>query len=192
MWDCRFWWWVRALIFSLHRNLSLLFTAACCQFNRSSGVVALGFAVVFNNEQVSCLFSPWFYNRFTRVNAPDLRSPLSSVGLWGPPQWVKMWSINPWGQRTHKANPVFSAVWPEVAFVSRVLEVVSCRSVGADEGRCILVASQECRCQLPGFAWSFWMCQMGCCCLFLEMEVAHLAERSGRLERAEQWSVAAS
>lgn len=62
--------------------------------------------------------------------------------------------INLWGQRTHKANPVFSALCHEVAFVSRVLEVVfvSSVSVGADEGRCILVASQERRCQLPGFA----------------------------------------
>lgn len=107
MWDCHFWWWVRALIFSLHRNLSPLFAAPCCQFSPSSGVVALGFAVVFNNEQVSCLFRPWFYNHFTRVNAADLRNPLGSVVLWGTPQWEWKCDWLIYGGREHTKQTCF-------------------------------------------------------------------------------------
>lgn len=108
MWDCHFWWWVRALIFSLHRNLSPLFAAPCCQFSPSSGVVALGFAVVFNNEQVSCLFRPWFYNHFTRVNAAGLRNPLGSVVLWGTPQWEWKCDWLIYGGREHTKQTLFS------------------------------------------------------------------------------------
>lgn len=121
------------------------------------------------------------------------RASLRNLAVFGAP-----WETPQWGWRCdgliqgaeniQSSGFLCGLAWPCFCFESSlsVLCSVSYEGVTADdqEGKHIFTASQERCCQLPGSAQSSRVWQMGCCCLFLGMEVVHLTERSCRLEKS--------